>query len=131
MPRVFLIAQPTVTREGKMPNLEPLAEHGEVCTVLQAGDSPWAEPSRCMKIISARLLNFNAEEDSIAWAGGDTLAAVMVGAVLERYGHERVRWLRYERSQDPKTGRWVHEGAKYVPTVIPFYHGANGERVAS
>lgn len=131
MPRVFLIAQPTVTREGKMPNLEPLAEHGEIRTLLQAGlDNPWSEPARCMKIINARLLDFNPEEDSIAWAGGDSLALLMVGAVLERYGYNKVRWLRYERTPMPGGG-WSHEGAKYIPTVIPLYHGSNGERAAS
>lgn len=131
MPKVYLIAQPTVTRAGKLPNLEPLAEHGEVHTVVQAGENPTDYPERNMRMIAERLKRFDANADFVVWAGGDTLAALMVGAVLERQGVARFRWLRYERRVDPVTGNRTDDGAVYIPHIINIYPQGDLNAVAS
>lgn len=111
-----------------MPKLELLAEHGEVQVLVRAGDSPTFTPKQTLKHLCERLRAFNPEQDFLVWAGGDTLAAVLVGVALERLGHTNVRWLRYERGRDPVHGTRTDEGAKYRPVDVPLYshEGGNG-----
>jgi hypothetical protein len=97
MSTVYLIAQPTVKRDGELPVLTPLGQHGTVKTLINTGEYPSLHPERCLKLIEQRLANFNPAEDYIAWAGGDTLAAVLLGVVLAKMGIQNVRWLKYQR----------------------------------
>ena len=87
MSRVFLIAQPTIAKNGHLPDLTPLADYGEVTLVVEVGERP------------DRLKDFDAETDYLVWAGGDTLSAVMAGAILTQLGHRFFRWLRFERGR--------------------------------
>jgi hypothetical protein len=114
---VFLIAQPTVPKDGKMPNLEPLAEFGDVKVLVEAGDYPSFRPDLALEKISERLANFDAENDYLAWAGGDTLAALITGMVLAERGHRYVRWLRFERARTEGGGRDNNNG-KYTPIDV-------------
>jgi hypothetical protein len=97
MPTVYLIAQPTVKRDGGLPDLTPLSEYGEVKVLINSGEYPALHPERCLDLISTRLEKFDQERDFICWAGGDTLAAVFAGIVLERMQMTRVRWLKFQR----------------------------------
>lgn len=116
--RVFLIAQPTVRREdGSTPKLEPLARYGEVVVLIPAGDRPAFQPFRTLELLRRKLADFNTETDYIAWAGGDTLGAVLAGTVLADLGMSNFRWLRYDRAKDA-SGRRVDEGAQYLPVEI-------------
>ena len=94
--RVFLIAQPSVARNGHLPDLSPLSEYGEVITVMD-GENASFRPGDAFTKALGRLADFDAEADYLVWAGGDTLSAVMAGSVLTQLGHRRFRWLRFER----------------------------------
>ncbi len=117
MPVVYLIAQPTVKRDGKLPNLEPLAVWGRVQVLLPAGDSPTFTPIRTYDRMEDRLQDYDPEKDFLVWAGGDTLAAVFLGGLLADMGIDKFTWLRYERPKLPDGSR-TDVGAKYVPVTI-------------
>ena len=117
-PVVYLIAQPTVSRnKSKNFNLDPLYDHGEVQVVLPMGDSPTFTPEKCMDVIERRLEAFDPSIDFLVWAGGDTLAAVMVGMALVNRDIWAFQWLRYERAR-LADGTRTDEGAAYVPVTI-------------
>lgn len=128
-PVVYLIAQPTVSRNKTKPfDLNPLYDHGEVQVVLPMGDSPTFTPIKCMDVIEKRLEAFDPDIDFLVWAGGDTLAAVMVGLALAQMEIWCFRWLRYERARLPDGSR-TDIGAKYTPVDIdlsdPSYEGSD------
>lgn len=119
-PRVFLIAQPTVARGGRLPDLRPLAEHGPIHVLVPAGDRPTFRPRQTFEVITRRLRDneYDPSSDMLAWAGGDTLAAVLTGVALADFGVDEFLWLRYERGRDPRTGERVEEGARYSPIRV-------------
>jgi hypothetical protein len=121
-PKVYLIAQPTVDRNGRTPKLDKLDEYGEVVTVIRSGDTPSQRPDKCLQIVIDRLEAFDPEVDYLVWAGGDSLAALMAGIVLERRGVQRVRWLKYDRPKLPN-GQRTDIGAKYNPVWMTIYSG--------
>lgn len=115
MPRVFLIAQPTLSRNGYFPKLEPLSEHGdEVITLIPLGMRLLENPVRSMAICARRLRahHFNYREDALVWAGGDTLGAVLVGYLLSQLNVPEIIWLKWNRVQN-SNGEWVDEGGSY------------------
>lgn len=119
-PRVFLIAQPTIARGGHMPDLRPLAEHGSIRVLVSAGDRPTFRPRQTFEFIARRLREheYDPDTDMLAWAGGDTLAAVLTGVALADLGVEEFTWLRYERGRDPRTGERVDKGSRYEPIRV-------------
>lgn len=123
MGNTYLIMQPSVARNGKMPNLEPLAAHGTLKVLVAAGEYPTFHPGRCLDLIANRLSDYDPERDLIAWVGGDTLAAVLTGVVLAdmaaEEGWPRFRWLRYERGRT-EDGSRTDVGARYLPIWVPF-----------
>lgn len=116
--RVFLIAQPTIPKNGRLPDLTPLAEYGDIKVVIDGGEYPSFKPGKAWERISDRLKDFDAERDYVAWAGGDTLSAVMVGSALTQMGHRFFRWLRFERAVDPQTKERIDHTGKYTPVEI-------------
>ncbi|HEV8176933.1 MAG TPA: hypothetical protein VGP44_04525 [Gemmatimonadales bacterium] len=120
---VWLIAQPSVKRDGTLPDLTPLRDHGEIRTIVAAGEYPAFNPERCLRIVASRLTDFDPQTDFLAWAGGDTLSAFITGIVLGQLsarGVKSVRWLRHERPRDPVTRRRGDEGAYYIPVLVPI-----------
>lgn len=121
MPKVFLISQPSVSRQQKPKNMDALYEHGEVHVLVQAGEHAAFQPERVMRLIAQRLSTFDPATDFIANAGGDPLATLMTGMVLADMSavdeFDRIKWLRYDRPEDGKGGR-THVGAKYIPTEV-------------
>lgn len=119
MPTVYLIAQPTIPRRGKLPDLTPLYEHGEVQVLIQSGEYPTFNPEQCYEHIKARLADFDPETDFLVWAGGDTLAAVITGVVLADMGFGWFRWLRHERGRDPVDPKIrTDAGSNYQPVMV-------------
>ena len=116
-PIVYLIAQPTISRRKVPPNLTPLYKHGDVVTLLMAGEQPAFRPRDCFEALETRFRNFDPEIDFMAWAGGDVLAAVMAGMLLAERDIFCFQWLRYERFRLPNGDR-VDEGATYEPVEI-------------
>jgi hypothetical protein len=123
MSKVFLIAQPSVSREGTFPKLDALGEHGEVHVLVVQGDSASFRPNKTLDDILRQLAElYNPAEDFVVWAGGDTLAAVLTGIALERRGINEMTWLRYDRPYNQELRKRVDEGAKYVPIKIQLYN---------
>lgn len=122
-PTVYLIAQSAPSRRKAPIQLGPLTEHGDVKAVLPLGNSPTFHPKSCLEIIEESLFpsrggkEYDPEVDFLVWAGGDMLAAVMVGMILAEREIWCFKWLRYERHRLP-TGERVDEGATYAPMVI-------------
>jgi len=119
-PKVYLIMQPTVKKNGALPDLTPLGAHGDVTVLVLSGEFPTFDALQCLRNLFTRLEDFDPTIDSLAWAGGDTLAAVLVGVVLAEQGHEWFTWLRYERGRDGD-GRRTDVGATYTPYRVPLF----------
>lgn len=119
VPSVYLIAQPTVKRDGAVPDTSALGEFGEVKVLINSGEYPALHPERCLTLIEKRLETFDEAEDMIVWAGGDTLAAVLVGVVLERMQINAVRWLKFQRGWDGDGNR-DPEKSYYREVIVPL-----------
>jgi hypothetical protein len=117
-PTVFLIAQPTVSKNGRLPDLTPLAHYGDVRTIIEGGDYPSFRPDRAVAKIADRLQTFDPDNDFLAWAGGDTLAAVLVGAAIAKNGITTFQWLRFERARDRETGERDNFRGEYTPVRV-------------
>jgi len=128
--KVFLIAQPSVSREGHFPRLEGLAEFGEVHTLLPDGNQPSFRPGKTMDALVKQLTELYSAGDYLVWAGGDTLAAFMAGVVMERLGVDEITWLRYDRPYDEELRRRTEKGARYVPVKVTLYNMDGKESVA-
>lgn len=119
VPSVYLIAQPTVKRDGAVPDTTPLGGFGDVKVLINSGEYPALHPERCLTLIEKRLETFNEAEDYLAWAGGDTLAAVLVGVVLERMKVNAVKWLKFQRGWDGDGNR-DPEKSYYREVIVPL-----------
>ncbi len=117
--RVFVLAQPTVDREGRMPNISALHEWGEVRFVVGADTPTTRQPDRASALLVERLAEFDPARDYLAWVGGDTLTALLAGYVLAVRQVESVRWLRFDRDRDPRTGQRIATG-RYRPVTVRF-----------
>lgn len=125
MPTVYLIAQPTVRRQGGAPDLTPLAKFGEVRVLVLSGEYPTYNASQVLEKMDKRLDSFDPHQDFLVWAGGDTLAAFMVGALLaNRFAEDRTithfTWLRFERDRRADGSR-DNERGEYVPIRVPLF----------
>ena len=70
-----------------------------------------------MHVMASRFQGFNPDTDFLVWAGGDTLAALLVGMLLMEREVYRFQWLRYERKRLDDGSR-TDEGAAYVPITV-------------
>lgn len=96
-PTVYLIFKPTRNRSGIEPDLSYLDVYGNVRTLLSIEDYPSYKPQEALRKVYDGLKDFNPEVDFIVWAGGEPLAAFLVGSVIADYGIERIKWLRYNK----------------------------------
>jgi hypothetical protein len=118
--QVFLVQEPTIPKFGGKPlDITPLLWWGKVRVLMERGQQASFRPSQAMVQIHERLKDFNPERDFIAVAGGDTLAVVMVGAILVQLGHSYFFWLRFERTRLPDGTRDPSTGA-YTPIYVPL-----------
>lgn len=103
-PKVFVISQPSLRKDGWLPNISGLSKYGEIELLLQPGEDPEQNPRLCLLRLTERLTTFNPDQDYLVWIGGDTLGAVLVGVALADLGFDHVRWLRWQRPGrgDPK-----------------------------
>ena len=119
-PNVCLIHQPSIDRRGRSPNLEPATAHGNLRVILESGDYPVFQVEKCIRKLVARLNGFEGQKDSLLWAGGDTLAAFLTGAVMYAMGAPEVNWLRFERGTNSETGERDNENGVYNRIIIPL-----------
>lgn len=127
-PVVYLIAQPTVSRNKKPIPLDALYDHGEVCVLCPAGLSPSSKPGDVLVLMENRFLPFDPDVDHLVWAGGDTLSAMFAGMLLAQRDIWEFSWLRYERPRTPDGGR-TDVGAKYEPVWIDLANWDDEEDV--
>ena len=118
-PRVFLLAQPSISRRGELPDLRPLGEHGDVTVIVTGDMNPMRYPGKTADAIEDKLADFDPEIDYLAAAGGATLAALVIGLVLGQMGIESFQWLSFQRGTDAE-GRRVNEGGYYRPVRLNF-----------
>jgi len=118
-PRVFLLAQPSVSRRGELPDLRPLGEFGDVTVIVTGDMNPMRYPARTATAIEDKLHDFDPEVDYLVAAGGATLAALVIGLVLGQMGIEQFQWLSFQRGIDAE-GRRVNEGGYYRPVRLDF-----------
>lgn len=109
MPTVYVISTPTATRRGEVPDLSGLEQYGDVRFIFPRGVLPFHDPDEKLAFISDQLTDFDPTSDYLAWAGGDTLSAVMVGVVLSELEISAFNWLRFERKRDPEG--WLIDGS--------------------
>lgn len=114
---VYIIAQPTIAKHGRQPDLSSLSKYGEIKVLVQAGEAPGNYPERALALIESRLEHFDPAKDYIVWCGGDTIAAILTGIILERMEVDGVRWLRFDRDLDTATGKRLASGT-YSPVDI-------------
>ncbi len=118
--RVFIIAQPTISRNGHFPDVATLAEHGEVITIVESGIHPFEKPSKAIDALFHRLEDFDRLIDKVVWVGGDTLAAIIAGAVLSELNIPWFWYLKYERYRSKEDGHRLNTGY-YRPKKIQIY----------
>ncbi len=128
--RVFVIAQPSIKRDGSYPDLDPLKAHGDVIFVIPNTARPSDEPAEALDLVREQLENFDPVYDKLAWAGGDMLSAIMVGAVLQEYEIDSFWFLRYNRHRSRETGKRLQTGY-YTPVRISLLDGVPDPRQGS
>lgn len=117
---VYLVQEPTIPKAtGRTLDTTPLLWWGKVRILMERTQVASFRPSQAFVQINERLKDFNPDKDYIAVAGGDSLAVIMVGAVLAKHGHSYFKWLRFERSKLPDGSRDPSSGA-YVPIYVPL-----------
>jgi len=118
-PRVYLLAQPSISRRGELPDLRPLGEFGDVTVIVTGDMNPMRYPGKTADAIEDKLADFDPDVDYLAAAGGATLAALVIGLVLGQMEIEQFQWLSFQRGTDAE-GRRVNEGGYYRPVRLNF-----------
>lgn len=117
---VYLVQEPTIPKmSGRVIDTSPLLWWGKVRILMERTQTASFRPSPAYVQIHERLKSFEQEKDYIAVAGGDSLAVIIVGAVLAAHGHSYFKYLRFERSRLPDGTRDPSSGA-YVPIYVPL-----------
>ncbi|MDI3309276.1 MAG: hypothetical protein QJR07_19535 [Acetobacteraceae bacterium] len=118
---VYLVQEPTVPKRAtsRVIDTTPLLWWGKVRILMERTQVASYRPAQAFIQINERLKNFDPEKDYIAVAGGDSLAVIMVGAILAQLGHSHFRYLRFERSRLPDGTRDPSSGA-YTPIRVPI-----------
>lgn len=104
--KIWLIQQPTISRQGQQPNLQPaldlLSPDGEIVTLVEGGIYASKSPMGVRELIMNRLAGeaIEAEKTAFLWAGGDTLLPILLGVVLADLSADEFTWLKYERIKD-------------------------------
>lgn len=124
-PRVFLISEPPSMRNSSLgPDMRQLMSFGTIHIILSHADFPVMRSDQAVNKISQalQLYDYDPDVDYIAWAGGDPVALLLIGAYLGDMGYERVKWLRYTKPRDPLTGKTLiaspHEYIEVPPITI-------------
>lgn len=116
--RTFLTSISPAKHDGTGPDYRVLSKFGQIIPLTESHDHIVNNTERIAGQIRERLTEFDPQVDYLTWAGGDPLAALLVGAELNRRGVERLQWLRFDRMVDPDTGRRMTWKGNYVPVPI-------------
>lgn len=98
--KVFIIQQPTPKEGGWVPDMSPAAQYGRLEFVFDAGDRPYSDPKKAVKVAKAKLKNFNPETDFLCWPNfADPAAQWVVIAVLVGMGFHKLRYLYWNKGR--------------------------------
>jgi hypothetical protein len=108
---VYVICEPSDRRDGTPAyDVSPAAVYGPIKYIIPRGHpSPSRDTDAALVTIDEELAAFNACSDYILWAGGDPLAAVLVGHVLSDVSS--YTYLRWEKNP-------TSIGGNYVPVTV-------------
>jgi hypothetical protein len=104
---VYLVAQPSIARDGSVPDTSGLAKFGTVRVIFPSGDRPSRRPTKGLEHAQYVLREFDAVRDCIAYAGGDAYGLLLVGIVLERKLCPSVTLLRFDKPRHAAAGHYV------------------------
>lgn len=109
---VYVICEPSDRRDGTPAyDVSPAAVYGPIKYIIPRGHpSPSRDTSTALATIDEVLMDFDAGSDYILWAGGDPLAAVLVGHVLMDNVNS-YSYLRWEKNP-------TSIGGNYVPVTV-------------
>lgn len=111
MAKVFVIQDPGISRD-----FSSALDYGNLVFVLEKNDRPSYDSRSSHKKIRESLDGNFSPEDYIVWAGGDPMAPVLVGIVLQEIGFSSFKNLRWERVRDKNKKRTG--GGYYVPVTV-------------
>ncbi len=117
-PTVYLLVQPTVSRQGETPDLSPLAQFGTVVVLVQQGDNPLHRSLSTLDNIKRRLRDYDPACDFLTAAGGGAIAALMVGVAMADLDFTHFTWLSAQREKDPRTGNRTNKVERYIPVKV-------------
>ena len=115
---VYIRQEPTSEKD-----LTSAAQYGALKPILASDDNPAKNAMFSMNKIYNALYDYNSEEDHLCFPGGDPVALLLTGAVLERLGIEEVSYLVWNRERD-NAGMRKSTGF-YMPKKIKIF--TNGE----
>jgi len=107
-----------VRADGSGPDYAALSKFGQIVTLTESSDNVVNDSPFISKQIRERLIGYDPRIDYMVWAGGDPLAAVLVGAILGKMGFNHIKWLRFDRLINPETGRRMTWKGNYMPVQI-------------
>lgn len=108
MAKVFLLQK---SRRGF--DLSSAEKYGTVITVLGERESPSLAPAPALIKLRQAIREYNPDTDFFLSAGGDPLAALMIGMLLVDEG-KSASWLRWDRNRD-FDGRRDMTAGEYKP----------------
>ncbi len=94
-------------------DLRPAEKYGEIVKVLGERESPSLAPGPTLVKLRQMVQTYDPATDFLLTAGGDPLAAMMVGMLLQDEG-KSASWLRWNRNRD-FDGRRDQLAGDYVP----------------
>ena len=121
---VYVMQQPTQTRKGWTPNLQPATEFGEIQYVFPGGVPIYTSPVKTLKMAKNALANFNPDEDYLLWPNtGDPAAMWVCCFAIVLLGFSKVRFLYWNRKYE--NGNRIGSDGFYVPITYKFEDGEN------
>lgn len=121
-PIVYVAHQPSPGPDGRVQRLAEAAEWGEIRFVTTEEERPGLRSKSILQQVRTRLALFRPEVDFVAWIGGDPAGLILTAATLADMGYRDFLYLRWERSQDPITGRRTGKPGfvRQRMTLLPF-----------
>lgn len=117
-PTVYLLQEPTSEKD-----LSSAEKYGRLKPIIGAEDKPSLNPLQTLNKIYDALYNYDSEQDSLCFAGGDPLVEFLAGIAIERLGIEEVTHLVWNREKDGN-GKRTGKGF-YVPKKINIFNTQN------
>lgn len=110
-PIVYLLQEPTSEKD-----LSSAAKYGNIVPIIGSHEKPGWNIQVTLNKLKNKLQDYDPENDSICFPGGDPIVQLIAGIVLERLGFYEVTYLQWNRSRDPNNN--PTGSGFYVPKKI-------------